>query len=119
MRIKLFEQFSQSTILDDVDMCLVDLKDNGFTCTSSLNSGWASYNLVILINKDSGFKINEIKDSLEVMIDYFIEKYNYDPSGLGLICYSPELPYHNIQLDDYSISGKHIKTFEIKMINVF
>jgi hypothetical protein len=51
------------------------------------------------------------------MIDYFVEKYNYNPSGLGLICSSPQLSYNNIKLDDYSICGKYyIETFEIKMI---
>jgi len=118
VRIKLFEKYVDQSILDEVDQCLVDLTDNGFTCTSSLKEGWSSYILNILINKDDGFKINDIKESLEVMIDYFVEKYNYNPSGLGLICSSPQLGYYNnIKLDDYSICGKYyIKTFEIKMI---
>lgn len=84
MRIKLFEDFNRgilSTVLDELDQCLVDLRDKGFVWIIDRADIWSSSigNLVIpfsLHKSDkSGFTPDEIRDSIETMIEYFDEKY--------------------------------------------
>lgn len=76
MRIKLFEQFYKATVLDQVNDCLVDLRDNGFEWSCSYEQLHHSVLDISLYKIDrSGFRIGDIKDSLETMIEYFDEKY--------------------------------------------
>jgi hypothetical protein len=92
MRIKLFEDFNQSTVLDEVDMSLVDLRDKGFVWHCELHA--ALYMSLYKVDK-SGFKPDEIKDSIETMIEYFDEKY-------GVKSYSitkPDSPGPGIEVD--------------------
>jgi hypothetical protein len=95
MRIKLFEDFNQSTVLDEVDMSLVDLRDKGFVWHCELHA--ALYMSLYKVDK-SGFKPDEIKDSIETMIEYFDEKYGVSSYS----CRKPDSPGPGIEvkLDD-------------------
>jgi len=101
MRIKLFEDFNRSAVLDEVDQCLVDLSDMGFTWGYSLDDytqfNVPSYILTVSLhrNDNAGFKPDEIRDSVETMIEYFDEKY-------GVKSYSitkPDSPGPGIDVD--------------------
>ena len=125
MRIKLFEQFNSeilSTILDEVDMCLVDLRDKGFTWI--YNTG--DYNQInIGLYKDDkvsirgSFRIDDIKDPLETMIEYFDEKY-------GVKSYSfrkPDSPGPGIEVklydeNDDSVIARHSRLKPISYLNI-
>lgn len=115
MRIKLFEQFNQSAILDEVDMCLVDLSDKGFTW----GYGLSDYVLDISLHKVDSFRIGDIKDSLETMIEYFDEKY-------GVKSYSfrkPDSPGPGIEIklydkDDDSVMARHGRLKELNWLNI-
>lgn len=117
MRIKLFEQFNQSTILDEVDMSLVDLRDKGFTW----GYGLSDYVLDISLHKvdTSSFVIGDVKDSLETMIEYFDEKY-------GVKSYSfrkPDSPGPGIEIklydkDDDSVIARHSMLKDLYYLNI-
>jgi hypothetical protein len=96
MRIKLFEQFYKATVLNQVDDCLVDLRDKGFEWSCSYEQLHYSVLDMSLHKIDrSGFRIGDIKDSLETMIEYFDEKY-------GVMSYSltkPDSPGPGIEVD--------------------
>jgi hypothetical protein len=92
MRIKLFEDFNKSVVIDEVDQCLVDLRDKGFTWNCELPA--ALYMSLYKVDK-SGFKPDEIRDSIETMMEYFDEKY-------GVKSYSitkPDSPGPGIEVD--------------------
>ena len=116
MRIKLFEDFNQSTILDEVDMCLVDLRDKGFVWHCELPA--ALYMSLYKVDKGS-FRIVDIKDSLETMIEYFDEKY-------GVKSYSfrkPDSPGPGIEIklydkDDDSVIARHRKLKDLYYLNI-
>jgi len=101
MRIKLFENFNRSAVLDEVDQCLVDLSDKGFTWDCELDDytqfNNPSYILTISLHRidSAGFKPDDIRDSVETMIEYFDEKY-------GVKSYSitkPDSPGPGIEVD--------------------
>lgn len=117
MRIKLFEQFNQSTILDEVDMCLVDLRDKGFTW----GYGLSDYVLDISLHKvDKGsFRIGDIKDSLETMIEYFDEKYGVKSHSFR----KPDSPGPGIEIklydkDDDSVIARHGRLKDLNWLNI-
>ena len=117
MRIKLFEQFNQSTILDEVDMCLVDLRDKGFTW----GYGLSDYVLDISLHKvdTSSFRIGDIKDSLETMIEYFDEKYGVKSYS----CRKPDSPGPGIDVtlfddEDDSVVARHSRLKPISYLNI-
>lgn len=125
MRIKLFEQFNQSTILDEVDMCLVDLRDKGFTWGYGLSDysqfKSISYVLDISLHKvDKGsFRIGDIKDSLETMIEYFDEKYGVSSYS----CRKPDSPGPGIEVklydeDDDSVIARHSMLKDLYYLNI-
>ena len=112
MRIKLFEQFYKATILDEVDMCLVDLRDKGFTWNCELPA--ALYMSLYKVDKSS-FTIDDIKDSLETMIEYFDEKY-------GVKSYSitkPDSPGPGIEVKLYDESDESIRARQGKFNNLY
>jgi hypothetical protein len=124
MRIKLFEQFYKATVLDEVNDCLVDLRDNGFEWSCSyLVLGLARLDSVLDISLHkidrSGFRIGDIKDSLETMIEYFDEKY-------GVKSYSfmkPDSPGPGIEVklydkDDDSVIARHGSLKELNWLNI-
>jgi hypothetical protein len=96
MRIKLFEDFNQSTILDEVDMCLVDLRDKGFVWNCELPAAlYISLYKVTSTVPFNGFKPDEIRDSIETMIEYFDEKYGVKEYSLT----KPDSPGPGIKVD--------------------
>lgn len=125
MRIKLFEDFNRSIILDEVDMCLVELRDKGFTWKYALANysqfKSSSYVLDISLHKtnDSSFRTGDIKDSLETMIDYFDDKY-------GVKSYSfrkPDSPGPGIEVklydeDDDSVIATHSRLKDLYYLNI-
>jgi hypothetical protein len=116
MRIKLFEQFNQSTILDEVDMCLVDLRDKGFTWNCELPA--ALYMSLYKVDKSS-FTIGDIKDSLETMIEYFDEKYGVESYS----CRIPDSPGPGIEVklydeDDDSVKARHSWFKKLYYLNI-
>lgn len=125
MRIKLFEQFNQSVILDEVDMCLVDLRDKGFTWGYGLSDysqfKSISYVLDISLHKvDKGsFRIGDIKDSLETMIEYFDEKYGVKSYDFRI----PDSPGPGIEVklydeDDDSVIARHSMLKDLYYLNI-
>jgi hypothetical protein len=74
MRIKLFEDFSMLHVLDEVDQCLVDLRDNGFEIEIFREPNNTLFISLYRIDR-KGFTKDEIADSVETMIEYFDEKY--------------------------------------------
>lgn len=101
MRIKLFEQFKSTTILEEVDACLVDLRDIGFSWKYELDDytqfNVPSYILTVSLHRidKEGFKPDEVRDSIETMIEYFGDKY-------GVKSYSvtkPDSPGPGIEVD--------------------
>ena len=116
MRIKLFEDFNQSTVLDEVDMSLVDLRDKGFVWHCELHA--TLYMSLYKVDKSS-FTIGDIKDSLETMIEYFDEKY-------GVKSYSfrkPDSPGPGIEVklydkDDDSVIARHGRLKELNWLNI-
>jgi len=116
MRIKLFEQFNQSTILDEVDMCLVDLRDKGFVWHCELPA--ALYMSLYKVDKGS-FRIVDIKDSLETMIEYFDEKYGVSSYS----CRKPDSPGPGIEVklydeDDDSVIARHSMLKDLYYLNI-
>ena len=120
MRIKLFEQFYKATVLDEVNDCLVDLRDNGFHWSCSYEQLHHSVLDMSLYKIDrSGFRIGDIKDSLETMIEYFDEKY-------GVKSYSfmkPDSPGPGIEVklydkDDDSVIARHGRLKELNWLNI-
>jgi hypothetical protein len=116
MRIKLFEQFNQSTILDEVDMCLVDLRDKGFVWHCELPA--ALYMSLYKVDKSS-FTIDDIKDSLETMIEYFDEKYGVESYS----CRKPDSPGPGIEIklydeDDDSVIARHSRLKKLYHLNI-
>ncbi len=120
MRIKLFEQFYKATVLDEVNDCLVDLRDNGFHWSCSYEQLHHSVLDISLYKIDrSGFRIGDIKDSLETMIEYFDEKY-------GVKSYSfmkPDSPGPGIEVklydkDDDSVIARHGRLKELNWLNI-
>jgi len=120
MRIKLFEDFNSeilSTILDEVDQCLVDLRDKGFTWIYNT----ADYNQInIALHRiEAGFTIDDIKDSIETMIEYFDEKY-------GVKSYSitkPDSPGPGIEVklyddDNDSVIARHGRLKKLYYLNI-
>ena len=119
--IKLFEDFNRTTILEEVDMCLVDLRDNGFTWKYALadysQSNIISYVLDISLYRDdtSSFIIGDIKDSLETMIDYFDEKYGVT----SYTCRKPNSPGPGIEVKLYDESDESIRARQGKFNNLY
>jgi len=120
MRIKLFEQFYKATVLDEVNDCLVDLRDNGFEWSCSYEQLHHSVLDISLYKIDRiGFRIGDIKDSLETMIEYFDEKY-------GVKSYSfmkPDSPGPGIEVklydkDDDSVIARHGRLKELNWLNI-
>lgn len=116
MRIKLFEDFNQSTILDEVDMCLVDLRDKGFVWHCELPA--ALYMSLYKVDKSS-FRIVDIKDSLETMIEYFDEKYGVSSYS----CRKPDSPGPGIEVklydeDDDSVIARHSMLKDLYYLNI-
>lgn len=120
MRIKLFEQFYKATVLDEVNDCLVDLRDNGFHWSCSYEQLHYSVLDISLHKIDrSSFRIGDIKDSLETMIEYFDEKY-------GVKSYSfmkPDSPGPGIEVklydnDDDSVIARHGRLKELNWLNI-
>jgi hypothetical protein len=120
MRIKLFEQFYKATVLDQVNDCLVDLRDKGFEWSCSYEQLHYSVLDISLHKIDrSGFRIGDIKDSLETMIEYFDEKY-------GVMSYSltkPDSPGPGIEVklydkDDDSVIARHGRLKELNWLNI-
>jgi hypothetical protein len=113
MRIKLFEDFNSeilSTILDEVDMCLVDLRDKGFTWIYN-TADYNQINISLHRIDNKGFKPDEIKDSIETMIEYFDEKY-------GVKSYSitkPDSPGPGIEVDLNDRYNRNIFWLNIKI----
>ena len=120
MRIKLFENFNRSAVLDEVDQCLVDLSDKGFTWNCELVDGsttGALYMSLYKINK-SGFTIGDIKDSLETMIEYFDEKYGVHSYS----CRKPDSPGPGIEIklydEDDSVIARHSRLKKLYHLNI-
>lgn len=119
--IKLFEDFNRSKILQEVDMCLVDLSDNGFTWKYALanysQSNTILYVLDISLYRDdtSSFVIGDIKDSLETMIDYFDEKYGVT----SYTCRKPNSPGPGIEIKLYDESDESILARQGRFKNLY
>lgn len=116
MRIKLFEDFNKSTVLDEVDMCLVDLRDKGFVWNCELHA--ALYMSLYKVDKSS-FTIGDIKDSLETMIEYFDEKYGVSSYS----CRKPDSPGPGIEVklydeDDDSVIARHSRLNKLYHLNI-
>jgi hypothetical protein len=120
MRIKLFEQFYKATVLDQVDDCLVDLRDKGFVWSCSYEQLHYSVLDMSLKKIDrSSFVIDDIKDSIETMIEYFDEKY-------GVKSYSitkPDSPGPGIEVklydeDDDSVIARHGRLKKLNWLNI-
>jgi hypothetical protein len=95
MRIKLFEDFNKSAIFDEVDQCLVDLRDKGFVWSQGQPNKYNAISIALYKIDRTGFKPDEIRDSIETMIEYFDEKY-------GVKSYSitkPDSPGPGIEVD--------------------
>ena len=149
MRIKLFEDFNRSAVLDEVDQCLVDLSDMGFTWGYSLDDytqfkapipfkgtqfNVPSYILTVSLHRNdkTGFKPDDIRDSVETMIEYFDEKYGVksysitkpDSPGPGIEVdlndrYNRTIFYLNIKInlgrENYKKCGKMIKDIFVEL----
>ncbi len=126
MRIKLFEQFNKSfskaVVLDEVDQCLVDLSDKGFTWNCELHT--ALYMSLYKVDNSPphfprSFTTDDIKDSIETMIEYFDEKY-------GVKSYSitrPDSPGPGIEVklydeDDDSVIARHSRLKKLYHLNI-
>lgn len=131
--IKLFEDFNKSTILEEVDMCLVDLMDKGLTWGYVLSdysqlksiyghqygNGGAVLDISLYRDDKGSFRTSDIKDSLETMIEYFDEKY-------GVKSYSfrkPDSPGPGIEVkfydeDDDSVIASYGRLKELYYLNI-
>jgi hypothetical protein len=125
MRIKLFEQFYKATVLDEVNDCLVDLRDKGFAwhceLPTALNLPQQRGSLYMSLYKidKSSFTTDDIKDSIETMIEYFDEKYGVKEYSLT----KPDSPGPGIEIklydeDDDSVIARHSRLKKLYHLNI-
>lgn len=118
-----YDVFNKSTLLDEVDMCLVDLGDKDFTWEYELSDysqfNTPSYILDISLYKvdKSSFNMDSIKDSIETMIEYFDEKYGVK----SYFCSRPNSPGPGIEIklyvDEDDVVARH-KGYKLSYLNI-